>query len=400
MMKALNIVYIDTQERLKKVENKISLCRRLVLDVEFMRRDTYYPILALIQITFDRENAQYLIDPLACDVSNLLNLLCSSHCLKVIHACREDIQALFQQKENFSITNIFDTQIAAQYLNIGKQIGYKYLVEHFCDIILPKEQVCSDWLARPLSKEQLDYAAADVAYLSDISVQLIDSLISQGLYQYVLDDSQFVVWMSHYAIDPDDYYLTLKQAYGFNKYQLNKLQRLCNWREVNIRRDNVPRSRFLSDAKIVEFVEMNVSDKVVVNSIVRRVNSLNDSQVVSLKQAFSDAKKNSSDSIIPPLKPCGRSDKDQIKVLYQHVESIASYIEVAPELICSKRMLKSWLVLYKNRLHENDLHKDEIHQKSKDINYDDKDPADVEGLGLYFNRWRSFLDLIFRFVIN
>ncbi len=129
----------------------------VALDTEFMRVDTFYPIAALLQIG-DGKSA-WLIDPLLInDWRPLSALLENPAVIKVVHACSEDLEVLLRLTGSLPVP-LFDTQLAAAYLNLGFSMGYSRLVQEVLNIDLPKGETRSDWLQRPLSETQISYAA-------------------------------------------------------------------------------------------------------------------------------------------------------------------------------------------------------------------------------------------------
>ena len=142
----------------------------VALDTEFMRVDTFYPIAGLIQIG-DGVRA-YLIDPLTIDNwQPLAALLENPAVIKVVHACSEDLEVLLRLTGSLPVP-LFDTQLAAAYLNLGFSMGYSRLVQAVLDIDLPKGETRSDWLQRPLSETQVSYAAEDAVHLAEVFIRL------------------------------------------------------------------------------------------------------------------------------------------------------------------------------------------------------------------------------------
>ena len=138
----------------------------VALDTEFMRVDTFYPIAALLQIG-DGSRA-YLIDPLPIsDWKPLAALLENPDVIKVVHACSEDLEVLLRLTGSLPAP-LFDTQLAAAYLNLGFSMGYSRLVQEVLSIDLPKGETRSDWLQRPLSETQISYAAEDAVHLAEV----------------------------------------------------------------------------------------------------------------------------------------------------------------------------------------------------------------------------------------
>ena len=157
-----------------------NLCTRLaakpyvVVDTEFMRENSYWPELCLIQIADDEEAAA--IDPKApgIDMQPLLDLLVDNEAvLKVFHAGGQDIEIVYNLTGK-TPHPLFDTQIAAMALGQGEQIGYSNLVDSYLGITVDKGARFTDWARRPLDKRQIDYAIADVTHLSQIFPRMLE----------------------------------------------------------------------------------------------------------------------------------------------------------------------------------------------------------------------------------
>jgi ribonuclease D len=157
------MIYIQDNQALADAAEYWMTVKRIALDSEFMRVDTFYPKLALIQINDGRDT--YLIDPLTiskwqplCDVFTCPSIV------KVLHSPSEDFDAFFH---NLGVLPepMLDTQLAASMASLGGIMGYQKLVKILLDVDLEKGETRSDWLQRPLSDNQLHYAADDVTHL-------------------------------------------------------------------------------------------------------------------------------------------------------------------------------------------------------------------------------------------
>ena len=157
-------------------------CRLLAVDTEFMRVDTYFPIASVIQINDGKAN--YLIDPLEIsDWSHFTEVMISPDIIKALHACSEDLD-VFNNLLGVLPVKLFDTQIAAALLGLGASVGYGNLVNECLDVILPKGETRSNWLARPLSEAQVNYAALDVDYLYELAMLLEKQLNDKKIEYY------------------------------------------------------------------------------------------------------------------------------------------------------------------------------------------------------------------------
>lgn len=158
----------------------------LALDTEFVRTRTLYAELGLVQARTGEEIV--LVDPLnGVDLSALWQLL-RSDIITVLHAAGEDLEIF--QRNNAAPRFLFDTQIANAFISDGTQIGYAGLVEQMLNVSLDKSQSRTDWLQRPLSPAQLEYAAADVEYLAELYPTLRAKTIDSGMEALVLAECQ------------------------------------------------------------------------------------------------------------------------------------------------------------------------------------------------------------------
>ena len=216
----------------------------VAVDTEFMRVDTFYPKAGLIQVG-DGARA-YLIDPLLInDWQPLGELLDDMGVTKVLHACSEDLEVLSRLTGKLP-QPLFDTQLAAGYLNLGFSMGYSRLVQEVLQIELPKGETRSDWLQRPLSDTQISYAAEDAVHLAELYASLRPRL-SDDKNAWVLDDGAELVAQMRREIDPYGLYRDVKLAWKLSRPQLAVLRELCAWREREARARDLPRNRVLRE---------------------------------------------------------------------------------------------------------------------------------------------------------
>ena len=157
---------IRDNSTLKKFCNKCIKENVLAIDTEFIRENTYYPVLCLVQIASNSFSA--VIDPLSeIDMEPVWEILSNKKILKVFHAGRQDIEIFFNLTGKIP-TPIYDTQIAAMFCGLGDQVSYDGLVNRFLGLTISKESQFSNWLQRPLTNKQLQYASSDVNYLIKI----------------------------------------------------------------------------------------------------------------------------------------------------------------------------------------------------------------------------------------
>lgn len=214
----------------------LSQAKVITLDTEFVRTRTLKPQLGLLQV-FDGKHLA-LIDPVAIDdLSAFCTILSNPDLLKVLHACSEDLEALWY---NMGIVPqpLFDTQFAASILDKGASIGYANLVESLFSVTLDKGESRTDWMARPLSINQLDYAAADVTYLMAIYDELSEELDKRNLRHCVLAESESLILRKTKPFPAEFAYLTISNNWKLNARSLYALKLLAKWRlEVARERD-------------------------------------------------------------------------------------------------------------------------------------------------------------------
>ncbi|MFJ4154086.1 ribonuclease D [Pseudomonas sp. NPDC089752] len=241
---AIEIHWIRDDQTLAELCQKWRKLPFVALDTEFMRVDTFYPKAGLIQIG-DGERA-FLIDPLLInDWQPLGELLDDAGVVKVLHACSEDLEVLLRLTGKLP-QPLFDTQLAAGYLNLGFSMGYSRLVQEVLGLELPKGETRSDWLQRPLSETQVSYAAEDAVHLAELFAALRPRL-SDDKYAWVLEDGAELVAALRREVDPQTLYRDVKLAWKLRPQQLAVLRELCAWREREARSRDVPRNRILKE---------------------------------------------------------------------------------------------------------------------------------------------------------
>jgi ribonuclease D len=216
----------------------------VALDTEFMRVDTFYPIAGLLQVSGG--DGAYLIDPLRIsDWRPFAALLEAPNVVKVLHSCSEDLEVFLRLSGSLPAP-LFDTQLAAGYLNLGFSMGYSRLVQALLDIELPKGETRSDWLQRPLSELQVRYAAEDVLHLVEVYRALMARLAPQKVAWVLEDGAELVANLSR-EVAPEDAWREAKLAWKLSRQQQAVLRALCVWREREARARNQPRNRVLRE---------------------------------------------------------------------------------------------------------------------------------------------------------
>lgn len=331
--------YIDSVEALQRMVARCGSADVVAMDTEFARFNTYYPIVGLIQV-FDGKDC-FLIDPLTIEnLSPLGELLAKPDLLKVFHACSEDME-VFQHAVGTTPSPVFDTQIASAALGVGFSMGYQALVDHYLDITLPKDQTRSDWLTRPLSHDQLDYAALDVIHLREVYERQIDELDGTPKLQWIEDESAELGKDIPTLIDPESCYKKMKGLWQLNRKQLNVLKALCAWHEVTARKENVPRNRVVEQKSLMVMARENLTGKQALQSVAgmtpRQVRKYGEQLLFLQAEARLVPEADCPELVKKPEAPV---NKVLMKKLRAIVEEKARSLSVAPELLTRRRHLE------------------------------------------------------------
>ena len=248
---------IRDNSTLKKFCNKCIKEKVLAIDTEFIRENTYYPVLCLVQIASDSFSA--VIDPLSdIDLQPFLKILSNKNILKVFHAGRQDIEIFFNLTGKIP-TPIYDTQIAAMFCGLGDQVSYDGLVDKFLGIKINKESQFSNWLQRPLTKKQVKYALADVNHLIKIFPLMKKVIKESNREEWVKKEFEHLTNKKIYDINPIEVWKKIKIRNPKSEI-LNILRYLAEWREIECKKRNIPKNRLIRDEVLVTLSQLKPND--------------------------------------------------------------------------------------------------------------------------------------------
>lgn len=274
--------YIDTADALTKACEVLSNAKVLCVDTEFHREKTYYPQFALLQIGCT--DGCFIIDPVQIkDLKPIWDIMLNPDVLKVFHAGRQDLEIILEHAGALPLP-IFDTQIAAALLGYGQQVGFGNLVQRLVKKELAKGESYSDWLQRPLSKQQMNYAADDVIYLMPIYHALKEELQARKRYNWLDEEQNILTSPDTYAVDKDEVFWRVKGANKLKPKQLAVLRELAAWRETTSQKKDLPRRRLVSDEVLIELAKR---DKLSIE-VMGRIRGLNDGTIRRFGQTWID----------------------------------------------------------------------------------------------------------------
>jgi len=246
---------IDTPELLLEHTERWRACPWLALDTEFMREETYYPQLCLVQVSDGRD--AHCVDALALKgepVLAFMNSLAAPTITKVFHAASQDLE-IFVQLAGDCPRPLFDTQQAAAMLGDGDQLGYAGLVEKRLGVTLDKSLTRANWARRPLSDAELAYAADDVRWLAQLYPMLLEELQARDRLRWLLEDSARLGEAERYRIQPADAWKRLKGIVRLAPAAQGAAMALADWRERMAQSGNRPRKWIVDDDVIYRLAE-------------------------------------------------------------------------------------------------------------------------------------------------
>ena len=242
----ITLEVIDDQDALLAIVKELLDVEIFAIDTEFHREKTYYPKLALLQLRWADRIA--ILDPLDLELTKLAPVF-SSNSLAVFHAGSQDLEVLHRATGAVPC-NIFDTQIAAGFVGM-RTPSLASLHENLLGIKLSKGDRLTDWLQRPLTDSQLEYAASDVRYLLDLYQELISRLGDLDRLTWATAEFDSFLDKRQKSIDPSDAWQRIKEAKHLNKNSRGVAQALAEWREVTAQKNDIPNRYVMSDLALV-----------------------------------------------------------------------------------------------------------------------------------------------------
>jgi ribonuclease D len=323
------------------------LCERwsgqscLALDTEFIRVNTFYPKPGLIQVADDQGVS--LLDPLQLtDWKAFIDILQNSDIVKVLHSGSEDL-ILFLKYFACVPSPLFDTQRAAGFLGYGPSISYLNLVREITGVSLAKGETRSDWLQRPLTDDQLNYAGLDVQFLLLIYENLRDRLAAAGYLSMLLSECEKMREIAEETENDQLWPELFKQmgaAWRLNSQQLGVLKSLCVWREQQARLRNKPRTWIARDADLISLAERRPDDIEALRQIKELTRSLYHQDAVTVLRIINSSKPATEDTTADiDGQPLNGDERRLLKRLQKAVASISLRTGIAEELLAKKRLL-------------------------------------------------------------
>lgn len=328
--------WIDKQEPLQALLAELAQAPALALDTEFERIRTYWPKLALMQLNPPKPAA--LVDTTAPLDWQALGKLLAEAPLLIMHSASEDLVALRALWPR-PAKALFDTQIAASLSGVGHNLSYQKLVAQMLSVDLPKGETRSDWMKRPLSANQLDYAIDDVRYLNELHAALVERLSSQGRLHWVLQEGErMLTQAARTEIEPNLHH-DYRNAWQLNLEQQQRLDQLLVWREDMARQLDRPRTWIMEHASAWKLAEHPPSTLQGLTSVLAQERSFPKAKAQSLLKWLHEPV-TPRDRFLPAPKPADKADEIRYKSLRLKIDALATELGIDPGALISRRVLE------------------------------------------------------------
>lgn len=284
--------YVDTVSDLAALCNELAGAPYVAVDTEFLRENTYYPELCLVQIKHGDTLACIDTPAIGADaLGPLSDLLNNNSITKVLHSASQDMEIFFMLDKR-PAAPVFDTQVAAPLLGYNEQIGYGNLVKEVLSVTLAKAHTRADWSRRPIPENQLHYALDDVIYLEQLYLKLSKRLEKAGRLEWLDNDFEDLSRLERYNKPAKNMWQKLRSAQFLKGTQLATLQALAEWREITARETNRPRTWILKDDALTDLAKQrpsSIKELSHLRSIGARTRDKHGEQLIKLIEANASA---------------------------------------------------------------------------------------------------------------
>ncbi len=339
---AAQIHHIQSNNSLKEASRTWQESGVLVLDTEFIRVSTYYPIAGLIQIGCGSE--VFLLDPLSIDDwTPLAEIFRDSSTLKVLHACSEDME-VFQRLLNVLPRPVFDSQLAAALIGQGFSLSYQGLVQKLLNISIEKGETRSNWLRRPLTDSQNHYAVLDVKYLAPIHVLQSAILEEKGRTAWLQEECERLLYTASNPTSAEEYYLKIPGAWKLDGAGLMVLKTLAAWREREAQQSDLPRNRVVQGKSLLAIARKSLENKEGLQELAqltpKQIRKYGD-KILLLATEARQVSEDQYPDLLP--RPLARESASLMKKMQATVSVTAERLHIAPEILTRKKQLDALL---------------------------------------------------------
>jgi len=321
---------INTDIKLQNIIKELKSSSAIGLDTEFIRESTYYPVLALLQLSDN--NHTYCIDILALhDKEPIIDLLRDKDIIKIIHSSKQDLEVL-NHYFNCYPENIFDTQLADNFLNPAISISYSNLVKRHFSVLLKEGSWRTDWLKRPISDDKLEYAGNDVKYLIDLHKILKNELINLKRYDWFIEEQELELKKTNIVTDPGMAWKKINLPSKITETQLNHLKILSKWREEKAVKNDMPKRWIFSDSELIK-ITLSRSNKLtaILDNLKHQPSNEDIDYIISILELKYDEAPVEFKNFDPSMY------NKRVNICHQTLEVICEEYKVSSTLIANKR---------------------------------------------------------------
>ena len=337
---------ITTSAELEQVAKRLQEAAAVAVDTEFFWERTFYPILGLVQLA-TADGACWLIDTVRIkDIRALGPVMASPSVTKVLHDAPQDLGILARATGAMPQT-VFDTRLAAGFAGFGSTCSLQALLRQALGIELSKAETRSDWLRRPLSANQVRYAADDVLHLLPLRELLLARCASDAVRGWLAEDLARLDDPDLYRDrDPRLMYLRIKGASRLDARQLALLRELGAWREEEARQRDWPRSHVLPDDLLVSLAGLAPADQRALGTVPDMPRNMPDTVTAALLAAVARGLAVPDDDCPQPSSDDSssrRSLKSQSDRLLAQISAACAAQNIDPALVASRADADSYV---------------------------------------------------------
>lgn len=347
---------INTPNELETLVNRALDAPCVGIDTEFVWEQTYYPRLGIIQVGLS-ENDCHLIDAVTLsDLSPLGTLLSDPHTVKILHDAQQDLWILRRITDAIPC-NIFDTRCAAGFAGLSSNLSLGNLLHMRLNIQLPKTETRTDWLRRPLSDKQLEYALDDVRFLPALREHILTDIQRRGRENWLAEElRKYDIAKLYDDRAPEEQYTRVKGTGRLSRRDMAIVRELAAWREKKARQVDRPRNRMISDDAIVQIARrkpQSIQSLKRVRGIARAtINQYGNSLLNTVQRGLAIDEKNCP-SISPPVRPDLFEDaRLDLAMAFLRGQCLSEGIDIA--MVASRSEVKAFIS--KKNATDNPLH--------------------------------------------
>jgi len=333
---------LTKKEEINFFLNTLVNSKIISIDIEFMRRNTFFPEPCVIQIS-DGNNHGCIDLTLEINYKEIFKNIFDNNKIIVLHSCRQDLEILYMLL-GYIPKKIFDTQFAASFLGYKYQIGYAEVMKEIFQIEIDKTEKMTNWKKRPLTENQIKYALNDVIYLNNLHDNLEKKLVKSKKNIYFKEEFKNYLNDIDWEPEADMAWKRIKSINGLGKIAYDAAKIISVWRERKAIDLNLPRNWILSEKEIIE-VSKNFSINNKIN--LPKKNKILDIDKESSKILYSIkniSTKNENINAIPRTKIKNNIEYKKIADdLYEYYKMVALKNNISYQIVSPKKMILSYL---------------------------------------------------------